>query len=49
LGANTESPPSQYGGAIFLMANPPFDWGSRVYAVFFAGALVGPGMDPDRA
>ena len=49
LGANTESPPSQYGGAIFLMANPPFDWGSSVYVVFFAGAFVGSGVDPDGA
>ena len=35
LGANTESPPSQYGGAIFLMANPSFDWGSVIMQSFF--------------
>lgn len=34
-GGNTESPPSQYGDAIFLMANPRFDWGRGFMQSFF--------------
>ena len=49
LWSNTESPPSQYGGAIFLIANPPFIWGSRINVVFFPDALVGPSVDQDGA